>query len=132
MSGLKIRNNPIDLILKAFAELWPEKKVDIYFDPDLPRPTAADLDERDFSIIAQEEIASVGAAGATKFEDGKKPTVYLNPDQPFMQLVQTLAEELAHVVAGPDAGHGPEFGKALDLLSIRYEEIMQEQEAGRT
>lgn len=62
-----------------------------------------------------------GAHGCTGFPDGGgTPLVTVNIDTPIRHAVETMAHELAHVAAGHDAGHGPEWEAAFAAIHHEY------------
>jgi hypothetical protein len=71
---LKIQNDPFTIMLTAFSQLWPDKICEIEFSKDIPKPAIDDLDERNLN----------GAAGATRFKEGKIPLILLSPDLTFL------------------------------------------------
>lgn len=123
MSEIKIKNNPIPVLFKAFRELWPDAKMEIQFSDDMPQATIDDIDES----INKDDVAEIFAIGATKFEDGKVPLVLLSY-RLIDELAATLTEELVHVAVGIDAGHGQVFKEALEKLHNKFI-ILAEREA---
>jgi len=122
---IKIKNDPFSILIQAFSELWPDKTCEIEFSNDIPQPTINDLDDRDFWFIEKNDIVRIGAAGATRFKNGEIPLILLNPDLELSQIVDTLAEELAHVAVGKEAGHGNMFEYAMDKLFIKFNELAE-------
>lgn len=66
--------------------------------------------------------AEQGAWGCTEF-DALPPGVALislDASMPVSAAVEVLAHELAHVIAGPDAEHGPEWEQAFSAIHAEY------------
>ncbi len=65
-----------------------------------------------------------GAVGYTHFpNDGSTPQIRLSPHIPMKHLLEILAHELAHVIAGPDAGHGDVWERAFSEIHEEYNRI---------
>ncbi len=100
--------DPFAMVYTAFRNQWPEARCRVIWDGD----------------IAEEDGEPVW--GATTFGDGDHPTeVRINPSLEVWDAVEVLAHELAHVAAGSEANHGPEWEKAFDAIHDRYERITQ-------
>lgn len=102
---IKIRNNPIDILLNVFERTFP---------------TTAQL-------IRSIEFANIdGGFACTDFDDGIR--IYISPkikdDAPITLEVATelLAHELAHAIAGEEAGHGVIWEAQFDKLNELYEQ----------
>jgi len=103
---LKIANDPFKVVLQAAEELWPDLKVDIQWNPTMK------MNKKEY--------------GCTIFpEDGSTPLIELNPGLKVKYAVEILGHELAHVVVGVGAGHGPEWQKAFEAIFDKYSELMK-------
>ena len=103
-----VLNDPPAIVARAFRELYPRTEYIAQLVPDL----------RDES----------GAAvyGETLFpSDGSTPVVSISAEAPISAAPELLAHELAHVVAGEDAGHGPKWKAAEEAIFQRYNEILE-------
>ena len=59
--------------------------------------------------------------GLTLFpEDGGTPQIMIDVGLPLDATVEVLMHEVAHVVAGVEAGHGSEWEGAFDALHCAY------------
>jgi len=98
---LKIINDPIPFVLKAFEELFPEILADIQY------------------------IDGLEGAGRTTFpDDGSTPLIDISTDIPLSALPEILAHELAHT-ARPNDEHGVEWEGAFNLLFDRAIELYE-------
>lgn len=71
-----------------------------------------------------------GHLGETIFpDDGSRPIIQIGVDKIIPQAMDILAHELAHVAAGPEAGHDATWESAYDAIHRKYTEII-EAEAG--
>lgn len=102
----KIANNPFDIVFQAVNELYPNTEARIQFDPTL------NMEEQEY--------------GYTEFgESGTLPIVGINPELPVSAAIEILAHELAHVIVGYIADHGPEWEKVFSEINDKYTEIMK-------
>lgn len=77
----------------------------------------------DIFIIDRETVESYekGAKGVTFFdEDDKAVEIVISADQTLMQILDVIAHELAHTIAGFEAGHNEEFKKVYQNLNRLY------------
>lgn len=66
------------------------------------------------------------AFGETCFpDDGSTPVISISADAPISAGSELFAHELAHVAAGEEAGHGPEWEKAEEAIFSKYNEILE-------
>ena len=117
-----LRVDPVGLLLDIFNRQHPNTEVLIEYRPpeQMPTPESTPLNDDDQRPAGTGDLP---AAGCTIWPaDGRHaPTIWLNTELPVSALAEVLAEELAHVVAGPAAQHGPEFEAALDRLVTEFE-----------
>lgn len=92
------------MLLKIAAEMKPDIKADMQWNPKLK--------------TKRKEY------GATTFPVEGIPLIDLNPELPICYAVEILAHELAHVIAGQEAGHGGEWEMVFDEINKRYNELM--------
>lgn len=96
-----IMNNPIDMLLEVMDKHYPDLKVDIYF--------------------GEQETNGVDKLGVTIFpDDGSRPVIEVNPDIPLAHIAEIIAHELAHVIAGVEAGHGEEWESEFENISTLF------------
>lgn len=85
----------------------------------LARRIGASRRVRDLRVVFNERLRT--SAGRADFAGG---AIELNPrllDRHPDELVPTLAHELAHLIAGPRARHGPRWRAAIEALGFRAE-----------
>lgn len=118
----RFRNDPATLMLAVFGDLHPDIDVVLEYRPaeQMPTPNSTALNDDDGR---PDETGDLPAAGVTVFKvDGSEPPViWLNVQLPVEFLPPVMAEELAHVVAGPHAQHGPAFQAIVDALQAEFE-----------
>ena len=56
-------------------------------------------------------------------DDGSTPQVFIRLDLTFEQAIEIIAHEFAHVAAGKDAAHGPEWEAAFDAIGQQWDEL---------
>lgn len=61
---------------------------------------------------------------------GKKSNVYIDKDAPFSEATYHLYEEWAHILAGPENGHSPEWGRIYARIIRAMEKPDQEDRKG--
>lgn len=119
----QLRVDPLGLLLDIFNRQHPNTAVVIEFREAtaMPTPASTPLNDDD---ARPEDADHLPAAGCTLWreDDPSVPTIWLNIDVPIGQLPYVLAEELAHVIAGPAAQHGPDFQAVLTALHEEYEQ----------
>lgn len=117
-----LRVDPVGLLLDIFNRRHPGTDVLVEFQPPerMPTPASTPLNDDDGR---PEGTSDLPAFGCVRWpEDGRHaPTIWLNIDLPMSLIPAVLAEELAHVIAGPDAMHGPAFQAVFDALHAEYE-----------
>lgn len=100
-------NDPVAIVALAFRELHPGTQYAAQLVPNL----------RD------EDGAAV--YGETVFPDGGgNPIVSISAEAPLSAAPELLAHELAHIAAGIDAGHGPEWEAAEQAILDKYNELL--------
>lgn len=100
-------NDPPAIVARAFGELYPKAEYIAQLVPDLRDETGATV------------------YGETLFpDDGSTPVISISAEAPISAAPELLAHELAHVVAGKDAGHGPEWEAAEEAIFQKYNEII--------
>jgi hypothetical protein len=99
---------PFDLPIEAFNALYPDRKVKIDF---IPNDQCADSE-------------GGKAQGFTLFpDDGSVPEIWINGTIPIEGLPDTVAHELAHVVCGFDADHGPEWDAVYQAIWVEMDHL---------
>ena len=98
-------NDMFTLVYKAFKNLYPDKDCDCQW-------------------VTELEPAEDGheVYGVTTFSDDFV-LVEVSAQLTVVDAVEILAHELAHVVVGSDAGHGPEWEAAFDAIFDEYNRI---------
>lgn len=106
------KNDPYEIVWKAFKELYPNKECSVYFDDEM------DLYKDDGSPIY----------GFTNFpsEQSDKIIVCVSSEISVSDSIEILAHELAHVAVGESFEHGKEWEEAFDKIHKRYYEIGKE------
>lgn len=100
-------NDPFALVYQAFKNLYPDKNCSIWWKPNLKDDTG--------KIVF----------GITTFLPDGEIIVTINPDINVSDAIEVLAHELAHVVAGVENEHGPEWKTAFNAIGVEYEHIGQ-------
>lgn len=96
--------NPLADIVRCFRKLYPHLSADISVQPVPP-----DLKGQ----------CSFGG------DDHPIPLVTIDPSLPYVGCIDILAHELAHVAAGEDGGHGPEWEKAYEAIHNEYHAFVE-------
>jgi hypothetical protein len=100
---LQIINDPYRILFMSVQELFPHfPDVDIQFNYEM------NMHEKEF--------------GVTVFPDNEheNPLIEINPFLEVNASVEVLAHELAHVVCGPEAGHGDIFEETMQKIHEKY------------
>jgi hypothetical protein len=101
----KLLWTPIEDAVDAFNRAYPGRHVTIQF-------IESDECRGDDGSPAQ---------GFTLFpDDGGNPEIYIDRETPWCGVPDTIIHELAHVVAGIEADHGPEFEAAYNAIWDRF------------
>ncbi|MCD0160893.1 hypothetical protein IHN63_06160 [Deinococcus sp. 6YEL10] len=120
-----IKLNPLQILLDTFNALSrSDQHVPITFKPhgEMPTPDSTPLNDDD---SRPEGTGRVPAAGVTIFGPGGTVEIWLNASVPTEDLPAVLGEELAHVLAGPGAQHGPDFQEQYERLSVAFQENLE-------
>lgn len=106
-----IKNDPLPSLFEAFNTLYSDSEnIEVWF-------TDPSLIKDDYGVPGK---------GVTVFpHDGSDPIIYLDKSLPIENVTEILAHEMAHVIAGPDAGHGDRWSNAFDALKYLYDEDMK-------
>ena len=102
-------NDPFAIVYKAFKNLYPDKECSIEWQPE--------------EMIDDE---GNGYVGMTTFADDGNVYVEISIALPAKDAVETLAHELAHVVAGEEEAHGEEWENAFNAIHAEYDRIGDE------
>lgn len=94
--ALTIFHDPLHDLIEVFDRLYPDHSAQIVFGGELKE-----------------------GHGVTIFGEGV-PQVVISAELPYLHCAEILAHELAHVVAGHDADHGPEWEAAFESLHAGY------------
>ena len=101
-------NDPSAIVAIAFRELYPDTKYHAQLVPEL------------------EDEDNAPAYGLTLFpDDGSEPIICISAEAPISAEPEFFAHELAHVVAGIDAGHGPTWEATFEAIFQKYNEIIE-------
>lgn len=101
-------NDMFSLVWEAFEQLYPGKKFECWFAPELESEEG-------------EEVY-----GLTVFKDDGEIYVFVSAKLHLSDAVEIMAHELAHVAIGYDHGHDEAWESAFDKIHKRYEEICKE------
>ena len=93
------------IVYLAFKNLYPEKSAECEWVPEL------EPSEDGHEVF-----------GVTTFSDDSV-FVEISAKLPVVDAVEILAHELAHVAAGSDADHGPEWEAAFDAIFDEYNRL---------
>jgi len=112
-----ITNNPIDIVLKTFKILYPDKKVIIQFTEQ----------------IKNNNKKNTRIMGITCFnyfkDDVNKVLIHISSEMHLSDTVDILIHELAHAVIDDTeddvTGHGEEWEKVYDKIYDKYLEILE-------
>jgi hypothetical protein len=102
-------NNPFDMVIQAVKELYPDTKAYIQFNP--------------YMKYHKFLCFHIGECGCTTFNSGSIPVIDISTHIPFEAMIEILAHELSHVVAGEKHGHDETWNKIFDNIHKRYTEI---------
>lgn len=121
-AGAALRFDPVALMLDVFNRQYPGTPVLVEYQPGerMPTPDSTPHNDDDSRPEGTGHLPAAGAAFLPQ-QPGLPTVIYLNIDVPISHLPAVLAEELAHVIAGPDAGHGPHFQAVLEALGAEFE-----------
>ncbi|RYG88417.1 MAG: M48 family peptidase [Alphaproteobacteria bacterium] len=92
---------PVAAVIDAFNCLYPGKVVSIDFIPEK-------------QCVGEDGIAA--QAFALFPDEGGPPEIWVSDATPVLGLPDTIAHELAHIAAGAEADHGPEFDAAYEAI----------------
>ena len=104
---MKIKNNPIDILLAVFEKNFPK--------------TAEKVKTIEFACVDE-------GFACTDFADDGSISIYISPiiknDEPitFEVATELLAHELAHAIAGKDEEHNAVWEAQFDKLNELYVE----------
>lgn len=112
--------NPLQILIDTFNTISGGRHVPITFKPSdaMPTPDSTPLNDDDGR---PDGTGSVPAAGVTIFAKDGTVEIWLNAAVPMEDLPAVLGEELAHVLAGPSAQHGPLFQQEHEELSAKFQ-----------
>ena len=104
-------NNPFDTLKEIMEEHYPDAKCDIY--------------------IGQSLTDGKETFGCTLFPEADAtwtiPSVEIHYSLSLAEAVETLAHELAHVVAGQEADHGEEWEAVFNHIHEEFQRKLDEQ-----
>lgn len=104
ISSINWLNNPIDDLIQAVHDEYRLLRCAIYFDPEL--------------------YENEKAYGYTQF-DGDKIIIALDAGVPYKDLLEVLAHELAHAIAGKDSEHNDEWERIFDKIYELYDKYCE-------
>jgi len=99
---VKIRNNPFELVLQVYKDLYGNTEIDIAFDIDVKK-----------------RYLFFGMWGYTNF-DGKIPKVRISAHLPVYHAVEILAHELAHVRVGFEEDHNDKWEDCFSEIHAEF------------
>lgn len=101
-----IINDPLAIVSIAFSQLYPGVEYRAQFAGE---------------VI---DVNGEKAYGETCFpDDGSSPVITISAATPIGAGPEIFSHELAHIVAGMEAGHGAGWEAVMDRIHARYEEI---------
>ena len=101
-------NNPFPALFEAFECLYKyAESVEVY----LVMP-------EEFDLTGDDGETAVGLTLCP--DDGGEPVIYVSAELPFYNVVEIVAHEMAHVIAGQDAGHSDEWEQAFSDIHMLY------------
>ena len=109
--GFSIENDPITMVAEAFEELFPGKRYEVAYSPDIR--------DNEGTIVCS-------CITFPNEEDGPDavPVILLNSQAGVEVAAESFAQELIHVALGPESlEHGEEYDKAFEQLAQKYKEI---------
>ena len=101
-------NDPFSLVWKAFHNLYPDKKCEIYYDEHEETEETSDSKEYGITLFP---------------DDGSIPIVSIFAEYPVSILVEILAHELAHVAVGPGHDHDGLWEEAFENIYQEYNNL---------
>ena len=114
-----IINDPFSPLFEAFGCFYKDAdKIEVY----LVMPDEFDLYGDDGEPVL----------GFTLFpDDGGLPVIYVSAVLPFNNVVEVVAHEMAHVIAGQDEEHNEEWEQAFADIHLLYGEIYEKRMTDR-
>jgi hypothetical protein len=111
---MKVINDPFELIIRAAKELYPHVEAEIQYNDQLWYFKLGPL--------------HFGCCGETiiPYDESELPLINISTHIPFNRMPEILAHELAHVVCGYDAGHGPGWKQAFHSIFKKAIELQKE------
>lgn len=134
-----IANDPLALVWRVFRERHPDVQVDIFLHefagyPDGTGPTADDLAAIKAEHGDECEIAPFPMGACVVNENGGRIIILMDHRQPYSQMTETLAHELAHAVVGIEPpphdhphAHGPAWQAEYDAIQAGYMRLLPDQ-----
>ena len=104
---ITLPNNPIELVIRAAQNLYPDLDVKIWFNPGLNQECEGAL-----ALLATCEDGSI--------------EIYISTNVPFSAVPGIIAHELSHLVALPDDDHSQRWEEAFNLIAEEYTRISSE------
>jgi len=101
---ITLPNNPIELVIRAAQNLYPDLDVKIWFNPGLNQECGEAL-----ALLVTCEDGSI--------------EIYVSTNVPFYAIPEIIAHELAHLVALPDDDHSQRWEEAFNLIAEEYTRI---------
>lgn len=119
---IKYELNPFNLIVDVCNALYPDFNAQIVFSP----PGDFEAMCKEYNVPRDSEELPCGFCFLP--DDGTEPLIVVNSDIPCHASVEIISHEVAHVVAGYDAGHGElwqaEFDKIHDSYCKAYQSTL--------
>lgn len=98
---IALTNNPIQEVVGICNRLYPDKNCDLIF--------VEGIKEK------------VNAWAVTEWNGGSlKPWVCIDVSAPYSAVIELIAHEFAHVVAGEGVGHGSEWEAVFDRINMEF------------
>lgn len=102
-------NDPAAIVARAFRDLYPGLEYTAQLVPTL------------------EDDNGGPVFGQTLFpDDGGIPIISISAEAPANAVPELLAHELAHLVAGVEADHDPDWEAAMGAIGARYDDLLSD------
>jgi len=113
---LEYKINPFIIIIEELNKKYPDLDAEIFF-----VPAAALYDEGEPQDKPRYGVTAEGIGG--------RKIIYVSEELPAMHCIEIIGHEVAHILAGFDAGHGAEWERAFDEIYDLYNDAMEKKMA---
>ena len=102
---MRIINDPFNTLYEVIDELYPDLDCDVQYSEEL------NIDGNTYGV-------------AIFPQDGSKPLIELDPNQSVLDVLEVIAHEVAHVIAGLEADHGEKWEREFTKIHEKFLERM--------